>query len=113
MTKLKDYLFLHLLILFSTLGGVCSKTAARAEMFSLRFFFFYGLLLLILAVYAVFWQQIIKRMPLTTAYCSKAVTIIWGMLWGVLLFDETVTLKMILGAAIVFVGVVLVVKADE
>ena len=111
--KIRDYFLLHLLILFSTIGGICSKTAAQSELFSFRFFFFYGAMLFVLIVYAIGWQQIIKKLPLLTAYCNKAITVVWGMLWGALLFGETITLKNIIGAGIVMVGVVYVVMADE
>ena len=42
----------------------------------------------ILGIYAIGWQQVIKRMPLTTAYANKAVTLVWGLVWGLLLFHE-------------------------
>ena len=64
-------------------------------------------------VYALLWQQILKRMDLTTAYANKPVGLVWGMIWGVLLFKETISLKMILGAAVIFVGIFLVVTSDE
>lgn len=56
-----------------------------------------------------FWQQILKRVTLTAAFLNKSVTIIWGMLFGVIVFDENVNANMILGAAIVLLGVGLVV----
>lgn len=107
------YVLLHLLLLFGSLGGICSKLAGREEPLSPPFILLYGGLLAILFVYAIGWQQIIKHIPLTTAYSSKAVGLIWGILWGVLLFHETVTPRMILGAVVVMCGVILMVRADE
>ena len=51
-------------------------------------------------------------MPLTSAYANKAVTIVWGIVWGVLLFHEAVTPAKLLGAAVVLAGVVLFSIAD-
>jgi len=110
--KIKSYIFLHLIILQLSLGGVLSKFASKHEFLSFEFCLFYGLMIVNLGIYAILWQQIIKRIPLTTAFCNKAVSIIWGMMWGVLLFQEIITWNMILGALIVTVGVVLVVKSD-
>jgi len=107
------YLLLHLLLLLFSLGGVCSKLAARYEVFSLQFFLLYGLVLLNLAFYAIMWQQVLKRMPLVTAYANKAVTVVWGLLWGTLFFGEAITPKKLAGAAIIIAGIVLVVKSDE
>ena len=58
-------------------------------------------------------KQILKKFSLTTAFINKAITIVWGMLWGVLFFKEQITVNMIIGAIIVFIGVSLVVISDE
>ncbi|MGN0515833.1 MAG: EamA family transporter [Eubacterium sp.] len=87
--------------------------ASTQPFLSLRFCLCYGGMIAILGVYAIAWQQIIKHMPLTTAFCNKAVSIVWGILWGVLIFKEAIKWNMILGAVIVIVGVIIVVTADE
>ena len=110
---LKDMLLLHLLLLIYSLGGICSKLAGAESVFSFRFFLLYCGVLAIMAVYAIGWQQIIKHLPLTTAYSNKAVGLLWSTLWGVLFFQEQITLRMVFGAFIVLIGVVMVVRADE
>lgn len=112
-TKIKYFIALHIELLLFSLGGVCTKMASQYEFLSFWFIFFYGLVILNLGVYAIVWQQIIKKLPLNTAYSNKAITIVWGILWGFLFFKEQITWNMIIGALIVIVGVVLVVRADE
>lgn len=111
----KKYLYLVILhvgfVMFSLIA-VCAKTAALKEFMSPGFFLFYGLVILGLFIYALVWQQMLKRLPLVTAYANKAVTVVWGIIWGYLFFDEGVTANMIIGAVIVIVGVLIVVKAD-
>ena len=87
--------------------------ASTQPFLSLRFCLCYGGMIAILGVYAIAWQQIIKHMPLTTAFCNKAVEIVWGILWGFLIFKEAIKWNMILGAVIVIAGVIIVVTADE
>lgn len=106
------YIMLHILLALYSLGGICSKMAAQHRFLSFWFIFFYGLVILNLGLYAIVWQQIIKKLPLNTAYSNKAVTIAWGILWGFLFFQETIKWNMILGAAIVIIGVLIVVRAD-
>ena len=60
-----------------------------------------------LGIYAIAWQQIIKRLPLTFAYANKAIGVIWGMFWGLVAFGESITPKKIIGAVIVIAGIVL------
>lgn len=62
--------------------------------------------------YAIIWQQILKRMPLTVAYANRPVTLIWGIIWGALIFGEKVTWNMIAGAAVIFAGIYLVTGED-
>ena len=113
-TKIGPLILLHILLLLYSLGGICSKFAGEAEFMSIRFFVFYGLVLLNLFVYAILWQQILKRMPLVTAYANKAITVIWGILWGFLFFDEKEYLIWkIIGACIIIAGVYLVVTEKE
>ena len=92
---------------------MCSKLAARQPFLSLAFVLLYGAMLLALVVYALGWQQVIKHLPLTTAYANKAVTVVWGIVLGALLFDESVTPRQLLGAAVIIAGIVLFVQADQ
>lgn len=112
-SKLKVIFALHILLLVFSLSGICSKLASNEEFLSFRFCMYYGFIILILGVYAIGWQQIIKRLPLTTAYANKAVTVIWGLIWGALLFSEQITIGKIIGAALVIAGVVMYVTAPE
>ena len=86
--------------------------AAGEEFLSLRFCLFYGGVIFLLGVYAVVWQQIIKKLPLTLAYANKAVTVIWGLIWGLLFFGEKITPLKIAGALIVISGIALYAFSD-
>lgn len=109
MKNIKTYFFLHLIVFMYSLSSICSKTAASKPFLSLEFIFFYGLVIAILGVYALLWQQILKKLPLNVAFANKSVTIIWGMIWGTILFKEKITLNMIIGAVVVLTGVIIVV----
>jgi drug/metabolite transporter (DMT)-like permease len=113
MRKAKTYILLHLLIAFFSFGGVCSKLAAGERFPSFRFCLFYAGLIFILGVYAIAWQQIIKRLPITVAYANKAVGIIWTMLWGFLLFHEDITPQKIIGSLIVMGGIILYTRGEQ
>lgn len=109
----KVILCLHILLFIYSLESVCSKMAASQEMFSFSFFLFYGLVLFLLFFYALAWQRILKYMSLTVAYANKGITIIWGMIWGALLFHETISLKTIIGGAVILAGIYMVVTNNE
>ena len=111
--KLFVLLGLHIMLMFFSMSGIASKLAAGEKFLSPKFILYYAIIIGLLGVYAIVWQQIIKRLPLTTAYANRAVTIVWGIIWGVLFFHENVTPLKVIGAVIVIVGVVLFATADE
>ena len=111
-TQGRTLLLLHILLLFYSLSDVMSKLAAGLDFLSLGFVVCYGGLLVILAGYAIGWQQVIKRMPLTTAYANRGITVVWGIFWGALFFSEAVTPGKIAGAVMVVAGIVLFSLAD-
>ncbi len=110
--KARVLLLLHVLLLFYSLSDVASKSAAGFGFPSVGFIVCYGIVLLILFVYAIGWQQVIKRLPLTTAYANRGITVVWGIIWGMVFFGETITPFKLVGAAMIIVGIVLFSQAD-
>lgn len=106
------YLGLHILLLVYSASTVFSKLASGYSFLSVGFLLCYGIVLLLLGMYAVFWQQIIKKLPLMTAYANKAVTVVWGIVWGAAVFHEEITWGKTLGAVLVIAGVMLYVSGD-
>lgn len=106
-------LILHTLVCFLSFSGVLAKFAAKQTFMSLPFIGIYLAEIFILFIYALLWQQVLKHLPLTVAFCNKSVGMIWAMLWGFLIFKETITINMIIGAVIVLVGVLLVVRSEH
>lgn len=111
-TNIRTLLLLHVLLGVYSLSSVFSKLAAGESFLSFRFCLFYGLVIFLLMIYAFFWQQVIKRLPLILAYANKAVTVVWGMIWGSVLFNEGITVKKVIGALTVIIGIVLFAKEN-
>ena len=109
----KMFICLHIILLIYSLGGYFSKTAALSDFLSIKFISCYAMMILILGIYAIAWQQIIRRMPLTTAYANKAVTVVWGIVWGVFFFDEEITVGKIIGTVFIVIGIILYAVADN
>ena len=112
-TDKKVFIALHLLLLFYSLSSVLSKLAAGQRFLSLSFILCYGGMILILGVYAIGWQQILKRLPQTVAFANKAVTLVWSMVFGALLFNESIGPKQLIGCALAVAGVLLFVQPDR
>lgn len=111
-TNVKNLLTLHIVLAIYSFLAIFTKSAANEQFLSFKFCLYYGIVLFGLFVYALVWQQLLKKLPLVTAYANKAVTIIWGIIWGFLFFSEPVTVKKIIGAIIIIIGVYIVVTSD-
>ena len=66
----------------------------------------------LLGIYAVIWQLILERLPLTTAYLRRGISYILIFVWAILIFGETITLQQIVGIAVITIGMV-VSMSDE
>lgn len=107
------YFALHIMLMIYSFSGLCSKLAAGEKFLSLKFCLYYGVLIMLLGFYAIGWQQIIKRLPLTVAFANRAVAVIWGLIWGVVFFSEKITIGKVVGAVFIICGVVMYANADK
>ncbi len=86
--------------------------AAMEELLSFKWIIYYAIVLFALFIYAIAWQQIIKQMPIVTAYANKAALVIWGIIWGFVVFKEKISVFKVIGAVIIIIGVYVVVTSD-
>ncbi len=105
---IKELLFLQLVIMVYTGSSIAAKFAAAQEALSMEFFLFYGVEIVILGVYAILWQQIIKRFELSIAYANRAMVLVWSILWAVLIFHDEISLQNLLGIALVIIGTIVI-----
>ncbi len=110
--KIISLIFLQAIVVIYTLSGVAAKFASGYEFMSFGFVLCYGIEILILGVYAILWQQIIKGIDLSVAYANRSVALLWSMVWAVLFFNETVSWKNILGVLLVIAGTIIVNKEE-
>ncbi len=111
-SRVKEIFMLQAVIVIYSLSTVVAKFASGHEFLSLPFIGFYGLEIACLGVYAILWQQMIKRFDLSVAYVNRATTLLWALVWSALIFKEVVTIKNVIGVLIILAGI-LIVNKDE
>lgn len=111
--KMKDYISLHMILLLYSIGALLSKLAAGYDFLSIGFISLYTGVLIICLLYALLWQQILKKMTLFTTYANKAVTVIWGLVWGRLIFKEHISGANIAGTFIIIIGICIVASGEK
>ena len=93
--------------LFYATVGIFTKLASQQEFLSWAYVFSFGGAVAVIGIYAILWQQIIRRIELSTAYMFKGTTIIFTMLFAHWLFGEQITWNNIFGTIIIIAGIVL------
>lgn len=111
-SKIRTFFALHMLLMVYSVSSLLSKCASGVPFLSLEFCLFYVGIIALLGIYALGWQLILARMPLTTAFSNKAVTVVWGIVWGVVFFAEPLTIPKVVGAILIIAGVALFSHAD-
>ena len=110
--KTKRFLSLQLLTILFSLASVLVKLASlsmeKSGIFSLPAVSFLFGYIVLLGVYAVFWQKVLKGVSLSTAYLSKGSVLFWTLLWSVLFFGEGITVPNIIGTTVIAGGTFLV-----
>ena len=106
--SLKNILLLQGVIIIYTISSVMAKLASANNGDMKKFLLFFGLEFVILGIYAILWQQMIKRFDLSVAYANRAMTILWSMIWAVVFFHDKISIRNLVGVGIVIIGIVLI-----
>ena len=107
------FILMHIAFLIYSCYALCGKFASTQEFLSKNFILLYGAVFFIMCIYAVLWQQVLKKIPLSVASANKAVTIIWGIIFGKIVFDEKIKWNMVLGALIILAGIFILLTEKE
>ena len=108
--NVKHSIVLLLVNLLYASTSLFSKYAAGQEFLSWQYCLGLCGAVAMMGVYAICWQQILKRIELSTAYMFKGTSLIFVMLLAFAIFGEAITLMNIIGAAVIVLGVTLYAK---
>ena len=102
------FIGLHVCIWIYSLVSILNKLSAGYPFKSLQYLGLFASMIFVLFVYAILWQQVIKKFKISVAYCNKSVTIIWATIYAVFIFGEKITLKMMIGILMIVAGVIVI-----
>ena len=100
-------LLLIVAFLIYSMTGIFTKMSSMQEMLSIPYIQYFALVILSMAVYAVLWQIILKRVELTQAYLFKSLTVVFSLFFAWSIFHEVITLKNLIGCGFIVAGIVL------
>lgn len=90
---------------------ICMKMASPHEFLSAPYILWILGAVGVMGVYAVLWQQVLTRVPLSTAYMFKGTSLVFVLLLSALLLGEGITWQNVLGSIIIISGIILYAKS--
>lgn len=102
--RMLNYILIYACFFVYSFASVLSKCASAQDSFVKTAAFLVGEVIL-LGIYAIMWQQALKKFPLVVAMSNKGVTVIFSLVWSVLFFQEEITIANLLGALLIFLGI--------
>lgn len=91
--------------------SVFTKQASLHPFLSWGYVLSLGAAVIILGLYAILWQQVLKRMEVSDAYMFKGLSVIFILVLAWIFYGETITLTNGIGAAIIVGGIALHAKS--
>lgn len=110
--KAKDILFAIVIYIIFPFSSVFMKFASQSEDMIMKLFLF-GCSIGVLGVFSILWQMLLKKVDLTKAYLFKSTTIVWNVVYGILIFQEKVSLTMIIGMTIATIGIMITIVGEK
>jgi multidrug transporter EmrE-like cation transporter len=111
--KAIELFFLQSAVIIYTFAAVMAKKASQFDLLSSNYLIFLSMEIAFLGLFAILWQQIIKKFDITVAYANKGLGVFWTLLWSVKLFGETITIKNIFGVIIILIGMFIINKEEK
>ncbi len=107
-----DILVLQGAVLLFSGASILSKLASGETFLSTEYLIYFIAEIGVLGVYAIIWQQLLKRFELSVAYANKAMVLLWYMLWYLVVFKEKITIMNIVGVALAILGIYFINKKE-
>lgn len=101
------FTFAFLAIFVESFSSVLLKLGGAYPLLSWGWIFYFCCAVGVMGIYAIMWQFLLEKLPLSTAYLRKGISYILVFLWAAVIFGETITPQQLIGAAIIIAGTVI------
>lgn len=108
----KNIIFAIVIYTIFPLSSVFMKMASGYDNWFIKMILF-ALSIGVLGIFSILWQKLLKKVDLVKAYIFKSTTIIWSVIYGIILFGEEVKWNMFLGMLITTIGVIITILGGK
>lgn len=103
----KQVLSLLAVFLLYSFEPIAAKYTSQQDFGSIQFWLGLGAVFGVLGLYAILWQQLLKHIPLSTAYMFRGSTLIYVLILSVILLGDSITVFNGIGAGMIVAGIAL------
>ena len=103
----KQVLSLLAVFLLYSFEPIAAKYTSQQTLGSLSFWLGLGAVFGILGLYAILWQQLLKKIPLSTAYMFRGSTLIYVLILSAILLGDSITIFNCIGTGMIIAGIAL------
>ena len=82
------------------------KLASMEDFMSIAYLLRLFCVILAMSTYAIFWQVLLKKVPLTQAFLFKSITVLFTLFFAFSIFKESISLNNIIGALFIIAGII-------
>lgn len=102
-----NYFYILIINLFYSILIIITKLISDYPLISWGLILGLSLVFLLFFIYAVVWQQLLKKVSLSVAYMFKGSSIVFIVLASWLVFNESISLNNLLGCCLIIIGIVI------
>ncbi len=114
LSKKQNIALLALIAVFmESLTSPCLKLGGKYPFLSFGYIAWFCIAVLILGFYAVCWQLILEKIPLTTAYLRRGASYVLIFVWATVIFHEQITKMQLLGIVVIIIGMVVSISDEH
>lgn len=115
--RFRAMILIQICIFLFALSNVFFKFAsnfmASEGIFSIKYILNIIVGILILGLYALIWQQVLKYYQLNVANAIKNLYLLWGVIFSIFIFKEQYKISNFLGLIIIIIGILLIIIRDN
>ena len=104
---MKKFILLSCCFLIASSSGVFLKLASMYDFLSFQYVIYFFLTIVVMGVYAVLWQKVLKLIPLNKAYLYKSSGIAISLMYAYIIFGENITVNNICGTVMIVIGIII------
>ena len=108
-----SYLLMYFSFIIYSSSGIFLKLSSYYPFFSLKYCLYFGLAIVSFGIYAIFWQQVLKKIDLSVAMAHKPFVLVLGVVLAFLFFKEQITIRLIIGCLLILTGITIIGKKSE